>query len=86
MPRPGWRDALLQLLVAGEPEQIVDPIGFAPGDRGLAGEAGIGPQDDPFMRPACPNLRDDPCLLHSTEPALASTFERRSFARGMKTR
>ena len=53
-------DGLDQALVAGEPEDVVDTVGFAPAHQRLAGEAGVGPQQDLDPRPARPDLGDDP--------------------------
>jgi hypothetical protein len=38
------RDGADQALVAGEPEEVVDPVGFTPGHELLAGKARIRPQ------------------------------------------
>jgi hypothetical protein len=54
-----------QALVAGETEDVVDPVGLAPAHERLARVARIGPQQDLDLRPAAPDLADDPLdLLH----------------------
>ena len=50
-------DLLDEPRVAGETEHEVDPVLFAPGHQRLAGEAGIGAQQDARLRPARPDLR-----------------------------
>jgi len=46
--------------VARQAEHEVDPVLFAPGHQRLAGEPGVGAQQDARSRPARPYLRDDP--------------------------
>src|SRR5271165_4373655 len=46
--------------VAGEAEHEVDPVRLAPGHQRLAGETGVGAQQDAGSRPARPDLADDP--------------------------
>ena len=53
-------DGADQTLVAGEPEQVVDPVGFAPTHQRLAREARVGPQQDLDPRPTRPDPGDDP--------------------------
>ena len=46
-------------VVAGEAEDVVDPVVFAPGHQSLAAEARVGPQQDAHPGPARPDLADD---------------------------
>ena len=46
--------------VAGETEDVVDPVRLAPAHQGLAGEAAVGAQEDPHPRPMLADLADDP--------------------------
>ena len=52
-------DGADQTLVAGEPKQIVDPVGLAPRHQRLAGKAGVRPQQDLDLGPARPDLGHD---------------------------
>ena len=54
------RDLPDQPVVLGQPEQIVDTVGFAPCHQRLAGKAGIGPQQDAHLRPACTDVPGNP--------------------------
>ncbi len=69
-----------QARVAGEAEDVINPVGFAPVHQRVAAEAGIGTQQDPHPRPAPAELADGPFSISSTAPAAASRFDRRSFA------
>jgi hypothetical protein len=53
-------DLLDEPRVAGEAEHEVDPVLFAPGHQRLAGEPGIGAQENARPGPARPDLADDP--------------------------
>jgi hypothetical protein len=54
------RDLVDQARVAGQAEEVVDPMSLAPGHQRLAGEARVGAQDDLHFRPAGAGLRNDP--------------------------
>ena len=69
-----------QARVAGEAEDVINPVGFAPVHQRVAAEAGIGTQQDPHPRPAPAELANGPFSISSTAPAAASRFDRRSFA------
>ena len=58
-----FADRADQAFVAGEAEQIVDPMGFAPRHQLVPGEAGIRPQQDLDPGPARPDLGGDPSDL-----------------------
>ena len=45
--------------IAGQAEQVIDPIELAPAHQPLAGKAGIGTQQDPYPGPAGAEWRDD---------------------------
>lgn len=49
-----------QALVAGEPEDVIDPVGLAPVHQRITREARVGPQQDLDPGPARPDLGDDP--------------------------
>jgi hypothetical protein len=46
--------------IAGQAEQVIDPVLFAPRHQRLAGKAGIGAEQDAHSGPARPQLGDDP--------------------------
>jgi hypothetical protein len=50
---------LLQPLVAGQAEDVVDACGLAPRHQRVPREAGVGTQDDPHRRPAPTDLGRD---------------------------
>lgn len=52
-------DPLDEPRIAGEAEHNVDPVLLAPGQQRLAGEPGIGAQENARTRPARPDLTDD---------------------------
>ena len=52
-------DLLDQPRVAGQAEQVVDPVGLAPGHQRLPREAAVAAQHDPHPRPAGADLADD---------------------------
>ena len=52
-------DGVDQALVAGEAEDVVDAVVFAPGHEPIASEAGICPQQDLHAWPAGAYLGDD---------------------------
>ena len=54
------RDFLHQARIAGEAEDVIDPVLLAPDHQRLAGEARIGAQNDPHLRPAGADLRHQP--------------------------
>ena len=56
-------DLGLQAHVPRQAEQVVDAVGLAPRHQRLAGEAGIGSQHDPDLRPAASDLMHDPLNL-----------------------
>jgi hypothetical protein len=49
-----------QAVIAGEAEDVVDAVGFAPRHQLVPGEAGVCPQHDLNPRPAGADLADDP--------------------------
>jgi hypothetical protein len=52
-------DLVDQAVVAGEAEEKVDAVGFAPRHQLLADEATVGAQQDPHLGPALADLPDD---------------------------
>ena len=52
-----------QARVAGEAEDVINPVGFVPDHQGIAAEAGIRAEQNPHARPATADLTDDPCDL-----------------------
>jgi hypothetical protein len=54
-----WSNGTNQALVAGEAEEVIDGVRFAPRHQLFAGKAGIGAQNDLHARPAGPDLADD---------------------------
>jgi uncharacterized protein YbjT (DUF2867 family) len=52
-------DRVDQALVAGEAEEVIDAVGFAPAHQPVPGKARIGPQHDLHPWPAGADLGDD---------------------------
>ena len=73
-PRRGERaaDVVDQALVAGEAEEVVGPVFFAPLHERIPCQAAVGTQDDAHARPAFANLPDDPCHVLGRTGALQS--------------
>ena len=72
--------ARLQPDVAGQAENVVDLVGFAPGHQRLAAEAGVGAQHDPAPAASARGFARRSARSPRPRPPQPSMFERRSLA------
>ena len=69
-----------QALIARQPKNVVNTVGFAPVHQLVARESGIGAQDNAHVRPAVADLSHDAGDLVSVAPSAASLSALRSLA------
>ena len=60
------RNPFLQPLIARQAQQVTHAIGLAPTHYLLSAKPRISPYIDAYVRPALPNLTDNPCQLRHT--------------------